>query len=158
MSQFNMLTQQLASQSCQLVCFLLSGRSMAVHRQAWLSPEPVQDRRWECVAMSGVVCGRGKWEVPHRTLHNSSIYPQSCMLKMTQVSQRTWTRTTGSTHFWWMKFPYVVRASNSATSPKEEHQTSQCHMFCRQCSDEMGTGGRKTHQSELATVYMQKGL
>lgn len=127
-SQFNVLTQQLASQSCHCFCFLPSGRSMAVHGQVWWSPEPAQDNWWECMAMSRVASGRGRWEIPHWTACGSSADPQNHMLKMVQVSQRIWTRDTGSIQFCWIKFPYVVKGSNSAMSPKEEPRapTSTC--------------------------------
>lgn len=79
------LTCSCSSQPARVVhcfCFLLPGMSMAAHRQAWQSPEPAQKERWECVARSRVVSGRGKWKVPHWTLCNSLAYPPSCTFKM----------------------------------------------------------------------------
>jgi len=95
------------------------------------------------MAMSRVASGSGRWEIPHWAARSSSTDPQNCMLKMIQVSQRIWTRAVGGIHLCQRIFPYVVKGSNSAVSPKAEHQSPHSHMFCKQCSGQLGTGEKK---------------
>lgn len=110
----------------------------------WQSPEPAQDKSWECMVKSRVGDGRGERKIPCWTAYSSSTDPQNCTVRMTQkICRRIRKSTAGSILFCWRKLPFVVMASNNAMSPREEHQstgdtTSMCSVNNRADSSSGG--------------------
>lgn len=158
MGQFNLLTQQLASQSCSL---LLLSALREVHGSSQTGLAIARASPKEEVGMCGHEKG-GFWEgeVGNSLLDIVQFINLSTKLhdKDDVVFPKILNKNLWQYPFLMNEIPYAAKESYSATSPKEEHQKSQFHLTQTVQWRNGDWKEKKKHQSELAIVYRQNGL